>query len=208
MSNIIKDEQMEGNNAFIKDSSIDFKKIDDPYILDAYIPESFNLKVSSENSLQLTKRNELRHAVGIVAARSLRYFSTNGEGFNIFRARRMAVWWLRHIYNSLNWWKAYVVNAEGERKDMPMLYIGERFGSESVNKDCEADIVLSAFENDRRIVDPESEGGAVFAVGYSERNGLFNSPDMYCVKAIVGDKYIGAGVNITHGITKKFKAYG
>ncbi len=205
MSNVIKDEQIDGDNAFIKDSSIDFKKIDDPYILDAYIPESFNLKVSSENSLQLTKRNELRHAVGIVAARSLRYFSTNGEGFNIFRARRMAVWWLRHIYNSLNWWKAYVVNAEGERKDMPMLYIGERFGSESVNKDCEADIVLSAFENDRRIVDPESEGGAVFAVGYSERNGLFNSPDMYCVKAIVGNKYIGAGVDITHGITKNLK---
>jgi len=53
MSNIIKDEQVEGNAAFIKDNSIDFKKIDDPYILDAYIPESFNLKLSSENGLQL-----------------------------------------------------------------------------------------------------------------------------------------------------------
>jgi len=205
MSNMIKDEQVEGNTEFIKDNSIDFKKIDDPYIIDAYIPESFNLKVYSENGLQLTKRNELRHAVGIVAARALRYFSTNGEGFNTFRARRMAVWWFRHIYNSFNWWKAYVVNAEGERKEMPMLYIGERFGSETVRKDCEADIVLSAFENDRSIVDPESEGGAVFAVGYSERNGLFNSPDMYCVKAIVGNKYKGAGVNIMHGITKNLK---
>ncbi len=205
MSNIIKDEQVEDNTKFIKDNSIDFKKIDDPYILDAYIPESYNLKVSSENSLQLTKRNELRHAVGIVATRTLRYFSTNGEEFNILRARRMAVWWFRHIYNSFNWWKAYVVNAEGERKEMPMLYIGERFGSETVNKDCEADIVLSAFENDRSIVDPESKGGAVVAVGYSERKGLFNSPDMYCVKAIVGNKYKGAGVNITHGITKNLK---
>jgi len=205
MSNIIKDEQQEGNTEFIKDNSIDFKKIDDPYILDAYIPESFNLKLTSENGLQLAKRNELRHAVGIVAARALRYFSTNGEEFNIFRARRMAVWWFRHIYNSFNWWKAYVVNAEGERKEMPMLYIGERFGSETVHRDCEADIVLSAFENDRSIVDPESEGGAVFAVGYSERKGLFNSPDMYCVKAIVGNKYKGVGVNITHGITKNLK---
>jgi fructose-1,6-bisphosphatase/sedoheptulose 1,7-bisphosphatase-like protein len=205
MSDIINDEQVEDNTEFIKDNSIDFKKIDDPYILDAYIPESYNLKVSSENSLQLTKRNELRHAVGIVATRTLRYFSTNGEEFNIFRARRMAVWWFRHIYNSFNWWKAYVVNAEGERKEMPMLYIGERFGSETVNKDCEADIVLSAFENDRSIVDPESKGGAVVAVGYSERKGLFNSPDMYCVKAIVGNKYKGAGVNITHGITKNLK---
>jgi len=88
---------------------------------------------------------------------------------------------------------------------MPMLYIGERFGSETVHRDCEADIVLSAFENDRSIVDPESEGGVIVAVGYSERQKLFNSPDMYCVKAIVGNKYKGVGVNITYGITKNLK---
>ena len=204
MSKIAKNEQVEGNATFIKDNSIDFKKIDDPYILEASIPEEFDLKVIGEG-LQLSKRNELRHAVGIVATRTLRYFSTNGEEFNIFRARRMAVWWFRHIYNSFNWWKAFVVNAEGERKEMPMLYIGERFGSETVHRNCEADIVLSAFENDRSIVDPETKGGAVVAVGYSERKGLFNSPDMYCVKAIVGNKYKGAGVNITHGITKNLK---
>jgi fructose-1,6-bisphosphatase/sedoheptulose 1,7-bisphosphatase-like protein len=163
------------------------------------------LKVSKKG-LQLANRNELRHAVGIVAARTLRYFSTNGEGFNVFRTRGMAVWWLRHIYNSFNWWQAYVVNAEGERKDMPMLYIGERFGSAAtVRKDNEADIVLSAFENDRSIVDQESEGGAIFAVGYSERNGLFNSPDMYGVKIIFGNKYKDAGVNITQGITRNLK---
>lgn len=189
-------------NTFIKDNSFDPKRIDDPYILEAYIPEKFNLKVSKKG-LQLANRNELRHAVGIVAARTLRYFSTNGEGFNIFRTRGMAVWWLRHVYNSFNWWQAYVVNAEGERKDMPMLYIGERFGSAAtVRKDNEADIVLSAFENDRCIVDQESEGGAIFAVGYSERKGLFNSPDMYGIKIIFGNKYKDAGVNITQGITR------
>ncbi len=190
--------------AFIKDNSFDSKRIDDPYILEAYIPEKFNLKVS-EDGLQLTNRNELRHAVGIVAARTLRYFSTNGEGFNVFRTRGMAVWWLRHVYNSFNWWKAFVVNAEGERKNMPMLYIGEKFGSATVHKDNEADIVLSAFENDRCIVDQKSEGGVIFAVGYSERRKLFNSPDMYGVKTIVGDKYKGAGVNITCGITKNLR---
>ncbi len=57
MNNIIKDEQVEGNTEFIKDNSLDFQKIDDPYLLDAYIPESFNLKVSSEEGLQLTNRN-------------------------------------------------------------------------------------------------------------------------------------------------------
>ena len=199
---MIESGRVEDDLTFIEDKSFNFEDVDDPYLLESYIPEKFSLKTSSDNGLQLTKRNELRHAVGIVAARTLRYFSTNGEGFNVFRARRMAVWWLRHIYNSFNWWKAYVVNAEGERKGMPMLYIGERFGSETVREDCEADIALSAFENDRSIVDPESDGGAVFAVGYSERKGLFNSPDMYCVKAIIGNKYKGAGINITHGITK------
>lgn len=204
MDEIIKDKEMENNFTFIKDNSLDFKALEDPFIMDAYIPEIFSLK-ASKTGLQLTNRNELRHAVGIVAARTLRYFSTNDEGFNIFRARRMAVWWLRHIYNVFKWWKAYVVNAEGERKEMPMLYIGERFGSETVPKNCEADIVLSAFENDRCIVNPAFEGGTVFAVGYSERRKLFNSPDMYCVKAIYGKKYKDAGVDIVLGITKNLK---
>lgn len=188
---------------FIKDTSFDSKKTDDPYIIEAYIPEEYNLKTSGEG-LQLANRNELRHPVGVVAARSLRYFSTNGEGFNIFRIRDMVVWRLRHIYNSFNWWYAYVVNAEGERKYMPMLYIGETFGTATENTG-EADIVPSAFENDRCIVNQECGGGAIFAVGYSERGGLFNSPDMYGVKTVVGNKYKGAGVNVTHGITKNLR---
>ena len=185
---------------FVKDTSFDSERIDDPYIIEAYIPEEYNLKPTGDG-LQLANRNELRHAVGIVAARSLKYFGTNGEGFNISRTRGMAVWWLRHIYNSFNWWKAYVVNAEGERKEMPMLYIGEKFGT-ATGSENEADIVLSAFENDRCIVNQASSGGTIFAVGYSERGGLFNSPDMYGVKTIVGSKYKGAGVNVLHGITK------
>jgi len=185
---------------YVKDTSFDSERIDDPYIIEAYIPEEHNLKPTGEG-LQLANRNELRHAVGVVAARSLKYFSTNGEGFNISRTRGMAVWWLRHIYNSFNWWKAYVVNAEGERKEMPMLYIGEKFGT-ATGSDEQADIVLSAFENDRCIVNQTPNGGTIFAVGYSERGGLFNFPDMYGVKTIVGGKYKGAGVNVTHGITK------
>lgn len=195
---------MNGDITFVKDIHFDSQKIDDSYIIEAYIPEKYNLTVSGKG-LQLANRNELRHAVGVVAARSLRYFSTNGENFNIFRTRGMAVWWLRHIYNSFNWWKAYVVNAEGERKDMPMLYIGEKFGAATGYIDNEADIVLSAFENDRCIVSQKCPGGAIFAVGYSERSGLFNSPDMYGVKTIVGNKYKGAGVSVTCGITKNLK---
>ena len=195
--------ETEGNITYIKDTSFSSKRIDDPYIIEAYIPEEYNLKTSGEG-LQLSNRNELRHAVGVVAARSLKYFSTNGEGFNISRTRSMAVWWLRHIYNSFNWWKAYVVNAEGERKEMPMLYIGEKFGTATGSED-EANIVLSAFENDRCIVNQASSGGTIFAVGYSERGGLFNSPDMYGVKTIVGNKYKGADINVIHGITKNLR---
>lgn len=190
---------------FMRDESFDSKKIDEPYVTEAYIPEEYNLKISGQG-LQLTKRNELRHPVGAVAAKSLRYFSSNGEDFNIFRARVMSVWWLRHIYNSFNWWKAYVVNAEGERKDMPMLYIGEEFGTAAGDGGNEVDIVLSAFENDRCIVDQKLEGGTIFAVGYSERGGLFNSPDMYGVKTIVGSKYKGAGVTVTNSITKNLRS--
>lgn len=189
---------------FIKDTSFDPKKIDDPFFIEARIPAEHCLK-TPQKGLQLANRNELRHAVGIVAARTLKYFSTNGQGINIFRSRGMSVWWLRHLYNSFNWWNAYVVNAEGERKDMPMLYIGEKFGTATSHKDSNADIVLSAFENDRSIVSKTSRGGVVFAVGYSERKGLFNSPDMYGVKTIVGSKYKGAGVNVTLSIRKNLK---
>ncbi|MEK7853182.1 MAG: hypothetical protein AAB243_05225, partial [Planctomycetota bacterium] len=83
---------------FIKDTSFTTKKIEDPFVIEGYIPEAHSLKMADEG-LQLVNRNELRHAVGVVAARALKYFSTNGEGFNIFRTREMAVWWLRHIYN-------------------------------------------------------------------------------------------------------------
>ena len=196
--------KMKENPSFIKDELFSSKMLYDSYITEAYIPEENNLTVSG-NSLQLENRNELRHAVGVVAARSLKYFSTNGENFNIYRTRDMAVWWLRHIYNSFNWWKAYVVNAEGERKDMPMLYIGERFGSAAGYKVNEADIVLSAFENDQCIVNPESKGGAIFAVGYSNRGELFNSPDMYGIKTIVGNKYKGAGVTANQSVTHNLK---
>lgn len=192
-----------GKKMFIKDTSLDSKRIDDHYIIEAHIPEEHNLKISGEG-LQLANRNELRHPVGVVAARSLRYFSTNGQDFNIFRIRDMVVWRLRHIYNSFNWWNAYVVNAEGERKYMPMLYIGEKFGIVSGNAEV-ADIVPSAFENDRCIVNEGCVGGAIFAVGYSERGGLFNAPDMYGAKTIVGNKHKGAGVSVTHGITKNLR---
>ncbi len=85
-----------------KDRSFDSNKIDDPFIMEAFIPEEYNLEITGKG-VQLANRNELRHPVGVVAARSLRYFSTNGERFNIFRCRCMAIWWLRHIYNSFNW---------------------------------------------------------------------------------------------------------
>src|SRR3989304_7476223 len=134
---------------YVKDTSFDPERIDDPYIIEAYIPEEHNLKPTGEG-LQLANRNELRHAVGVVAARSLKYFSTNGEGFNISRIRGMAVWGLRHIYNSFNWWKAYVVNAEGERKEMPMMHIGEK-SRDAPGRECHAYFVLRSFENDRCI---------------------------------------------------------
>ncbi|MGR3218602.1 MAG: fructose-bisphosphatase class II, partial [Candidatus Anammoxibacter sp.] len=189
---------------YVKDSSYCPEEIREHYILDAYIPQKYQLS-SVNGGLHLTERNEFRHAVGGVAAHTLRYFSENKEGFNVFRARGEAIWWLRHIYNSFKWWRAYSVNAEGERKDMPMLYVGETFGAATSYDGKEADIVLSAFENDNGIIDPDDTGGTIFAVGYSERGGLFNSPDKYAVKTIVSSKYVGAGVVVTFPVRKNLR---
>ncbi len=192
------------NVLFIKDMTFNSKRIDDPYILEAYIPEK--QFIPNDNSdLTLTRRNELIHPVGLVATGVLKYFSINGEAFNIFRARGMAVWWLRHIYNSFNWWSAYVVNAEGERKNWPMLYIGENFGSAKGDNLKEVDIVISAFENDRCMIEHEQQGGTIFAAGYSGSGGLFNSPDMYGVKLIVANKYKGCGASVTTSVKQNLQ---
>ncbi len=195
------------NDGFVKDSSYQPEQIGEAYILEAYIPKEYQLN-SDSSGLNLPSRNELRHAVGGVAAHTLRYFSNNREEFNVFRARGQAVWWLRHIYNSFKWWRAYGVSAEGERKDMPMLYVGESFGTATSFDGKEADIVLSAFENDMGIIDPVDRAGTVFAVGYSERGGLFNSPDKYAVKTIVGKKYKGAGVSVKYTARKNLRLMG
>ena len=189
---------------YVKDNDYCPEKIMEQYILEAYIPQKYRLK-PEKNGLQLSSRTELLHAVGGVAAHTLRYFSENGEWFNVFRARGEAVWWLRHIFNSCRWWRAYSVNAEGERKDMPMLYVGESFGAATSYDGKEADIVLSDFENAKGIIDPDNTGGTVFAVGYSERGGLFNSPDKYAVKTIVGKKYNGSGVSVEFTISHNLK---
>lgn len=189
---------------YVRDDYYCSEKIMEPYILEAYIPKKYQLK-SAKNELQLPNRTELLHAVGGVAAHTLRYFSENREWFNVFRARGEAVWWLRHIFNSCRWWRAYSVNAEGERKDMPMLYVGESFGAATSYDGKEADIVLSDFENSKGIIDPNDTGGTVFAVGYSERGGLLNSPDKYGVKTIVGKKYKGCGVSVIFTISHNLK---
>lgn len=194
----------EFEDSFVKDNSYHPDKIGEKYILEAYIPQKYQLK-TDDGWLSLSTRNELRHAVGGVAAHTLRYFSKNREGFNVFRARGQAIWWLRHIYNSFKWWRAYGVNVEGERKDMPMLYVGESFGAATSFDGREADIVLSAFENDIGIIDPSDRAGTVFAVGYSERGGLFNSPDKYAVKTIVGKKYCKAGVSVKFTVSKNLR---
>ncbi len=190
---------------YIKDDSYVSEEIGEPYILEAYIPEKHHLKDNGKSGINLRNRNELRHAVGGVAAHTLRYFSKNKEGFNVFRARSEAIWWLRHVYNSFKWWRAYSVNAEGERKDMPMLYVGETFGVATSYDGKEADIALSSFENHNGIIDPDDKGGTAFAVGYSERGKLFNSPDKYAIKTIVGKKYIGAGVSVTFPVEKNLQ---
>lgn len=192
------------DKSYFHDSSYCHESIGEPYILEAYIPKEYATSTSNGH-LQLAGRNELRHAVGGVAAHTLRYFSRNNEGFNVFRARGEAVWWLRHIYNSFKWWRAYCVNAEGERKNMPMLYVGETFGIAASYDGREADIVLSAFENDNGIIDPEDSIGTIFAAGYSERGGLFNSPDKYAVKTIIGKKYAGSGVNVMFPVRKNLR---
>jgi fructose-1,6-bisphosphatase II len=89
--------------------------------------------------------------------------------------------------------KGTIVIGEGERDEAPMLYIGERVGSEF------ADNVLSVPEVDIA-VDPlegtnlcaTGSPGAITVLAASEKGGLLHAPDCYMDKIVVGPACKGA----------------
>jgi len=92
-----------------------------------------------------------------------------------------------------------IVIGEGERDKAPMLYIGENVGT---GEGPEVDIAVDPLENTNATAVFGSRAVSVLAV--SEKGGLFNAPDMYMNKLVVGKKARGK-VNLDAPVNENLK---
>jgi fructose-1,6-bisphosphatase class II len=82
-----------------------------------------------------------------------------------------------------------IVIGEGERDEAPMLYIGEKVGKASANKDCDetlikVDIAVDPLEGTNLCCTGDHNALAVLAA--SDEGGLLHAPDLYMEKLVVG----------------------
>ena len=130
-----------------------------------------------ENTLVL----QLSHATEIAAMAAAR-----AAGFgDKKKADAAAVKAMRQFFNQVDF-KGRVVIGEGERDKAPMLYIGEKLGTD---KGMAVDIAVDPLENTNATADLGPRAIAVLAA--SEKGGLFHAPDMYMNKLIVGPETAG-----------------
>jgi fructose-1,6-bisphosphatase II len=80
-----------------------------------------------------------------------------------------------------------VVIGEGERDESPMLFIGERVGSE---EGTELDVALDPLEG--TIIVAQGRANALAVVAIAEKGGFLRVPDTYMEKIAVGPKAKGA----------------
>lgn len=82
-----------------------------------------------------------------------------------------------------------IVIGEGEIDEAPMLYIGEKLGTNSAHADA-VDIAVDPIEGTRMTAMGQSNAVAVLAAG--EQGSLLKAPDMYMEKLVVGPEAKGA----------------
>ena len=95
-------------------------------------------------------------------------------------ADKGAVDLMRNELNKINM-KGTVVIGEGEMDEAPMLYIGEKVGS---NKGQELDIALDPLEGTNFVAKNMPNAFSVLAV--AEKGNLFSAPDTYMEKIAIG----------------------
>jgi len=106
---------------------------------------------------------------------------------------------MRDLFNRINF-RGRVVIGEGERDEAPMLYIGEKLGT---GKGPKIDIAIDPLENTNAAAYFGPRSVSVLAA--SERGGLFNAPDMYLEKLIVGAHAAGK-VSLDAPVEKNLEA--
>lgn len=96
-----------------------------------------------------------------------------------------------------------IVIGEGERDKAPMLYIGEKVGSQQHEKPMCVDIAVDPLEGTNLCA--TGAGGAVTVLAASERGGLLHAPDCYMEKIVVGPAAKGS-VDLEAPVKQNLKA--
>ena len=86
-----------------------------------------------------------------------------------------------------------VVIGEGERDEAPMLYIGEKVGSEQ-NGGPKIDIALDPLEG--TTITAKAGPNALAVLAIAEAGGLLNAPDVYMEKLAIGPGYAPGTVSL------------
>jgi fructose-1,6-bisphosphatase class II len=96
-----------------------------------------------------------------------------------------------------------IVIGEGERDSAPMLYIGEKVGSNNSSAPITVDIAVDPLEGTNLCA--TGGAGSITVLAASEHGGLLHAPDCYMEKIIVGPAAKGA-VDIDAPVKQNLKA--
>ena len=96
-------------------------------------------------------------------------------------ADRAAVQSMRKELNKLDF-RGTIVIGEGERDKAPMLFIGEKVGTNRSN--VQFDIALDPLEGTKLTANNQKNALTVIAIG--DKNSFLNAPDVYMEKIAVG----------------------
>ena len=124
-------------------------------------------------------KNYLEKFIQTTEKAAIGAFPFIGKG-NKNAADKGSVDMMRNELNSINM-EGVVVIGEGEMDEAPMLYIGEKVGT---NKGQKLDIALDPLEGTNFVANNKPNSFSMLAV--SEKGNLFSAPDTYMEKIAVG----------------------
>ena len=133
----------------------------------------------NKKTIEVKERNLALEAVRVTEAAALSASSWIGLG-DEKKADAAAVKAMRESLNALDI-DGEVVIGEGERDKAPMLYIGEKVGTQ---KGPQVDIALDPLEG--TTICATGGNNALTVIAFSEKGGFLNAPDVYMDKIAVG----------------------
>ena len=114
-------------------------------------------------------------------------------------ADKAAVDSMRSELNNLEM-KGQIVIGEGELDEAPMLYIGEKLGT---NNGPEFDIAVDPLEGTNFAAN--NLPGALSVIAVAEKNNLFKAPETYMEKIAIGSGYPKSLIDLDFSVEKNIK---